>query len=93
MHYSNADTASSAIFYEGKFSTSSVRNGKLVYLAFPFETIVDQTKREFLLNLLKTLESYAPIIISDFSTLILYDNQIHPITYHKIVEVLHKKIY
>ncbi|MBS1634947.1 MAG: T9SS type A sorting domain-containing protein [Bacteroidetes bacterium] len=49
MRYTNNSTSYSAVYFSGLFSGGST-NGKLVYMAYPFETIYNTAKRNSLMN-------------------------------------------
>ena len=49
LRYTNSSNDKSAIYFSGLFS-GGTSNGKLVYFGFPFETIVNSTKRSSMMN-------------------------------------------
>ncbi len=49
MHYTSAVPNGSAVYFKGIF-TGGIAEGKVVYLAFPFETVYDGTKRNGLMK-------------------------------------------
>ena len=49
LKYTNNATSTSAIYFSGMFPAGTV-NGKLIYFAFPLESIYDDTKRNSVFN-------------------------------------------